>query len=341
MEITLTRPGRPDEPMVLLPVTMPARSLAVPESITPPETNVVVSASRSERGTDFGLLTRSQIQLLQVQLALERMGISSGSIDGVFGGQSRGAFAAYQKKMGVARSDGEIIDELLHALDAPATIHYLVIEEDVSRLQPLGKSWLEKSQQDRMDYESILELVAERFHAHPGLVQKLNPSFNWSDVRRGAAIVVPNVERPAPTGKAASIKIYLGARVLQVFDDRSNLVAHFPCSIAQRVEKRPAGETLHVSALAPHPNYTFDPEVFPESPEARQLDRKLILQPGPNNPVGTVWIGLDKPGYGIHGTPRPEDVGRTESHGCFRLANWNVEYLLPLVSIGTPVLVEP
>jgi lipoprotein-anchoring transpeptidase ErfK/SrfK len=107
------------------------------------------------------------------------------------------------------------------------------------------------------------------------------------------------------------------------------------------VDKRPLGEELHITAIAPNPNYTFDPAVFPESAEAQQLGRKLILQPGPNNPVGTVWLSLDKPGYGIHGTPKPEEVGRTESHGCFRLANWNAEFLLKLVTVGTLVSVEP
>jgi lipoprotein-anchoring transpeptidase ErfK/SrfK len=95
-----------------------------------------------------------------------------------------------------------------------------------------------------------------------------------------------------------------------------------------------------VAAVAHNPNYTFDPDIFPESAEARGLGRKLVLPPGPNNPVGTAWVGLDRAGYGIHGTPRPEEVGRTESHGCFRLANWNAELLARLVSIGTPVLVE-
>ena len=81
--------------------------------------------------------------------------------------------------------------------------------------------------------------------------------------------------------------------------------------------------------------------VFPESPEARELKTKLVLPPGPNNPMGVAWISLDKPGYGIHGTPSPEQVGRTESHGCFRLANWNAEYLLKLAWVGMPVYVEP
>ena len=120
----------------------------------------------------------------------------------------------------------------------------------------------------------------------------------------------------------------------------TNLLAHFPCSIAARVEKRPVGE-LHVIVIAPNPNYTFDPELFPESAEARQLNQKLVLPPGPNNPVGVAWIGLDKPGYGIHGTPNPEQVGRTESHGCFRLANWDAEYLSHFVWVGMPVFVEP
>jgi lipoprotein-anchoring transpeptidase ErfK/SrfK len=106
------------------------------------------------------------------------------------------------------------------------------------------------------------------------------------------------------------------------------------------MDKRPVGE-LHVEAKAANPNYTFDPEIFPESAEGRQLGRKLLIPPGPNNPVGTVWIGLDRPGYGIHGTPRPEAVGRAETHGCFRLANWNAELLVKLVEIGTRVYVEP
>jgi lipoprotein-anchoring transpeptidase ErfK/SrfK len=93
--------------------------------------------------------------------------------------------------------------------------------------------------------------------------------------------------------------------------------------------------------IAPDPNYTFDPSLFPESAEARRLSTRLVLPPGPNNPVGVAWVGLDKPGYGIHGTPIPEQVGRTESHGCFRLTNWNAERLLQMVWVGLPVQVTP
>lgn len=155
-------------------------------------------------------------------------------------------------------------------------------------------------------------------------------------------IIVPNITAVtnSRTTKAGSIRINLTRKTLQVFDIQTNLLAHFPCSIAKRVEKRPVGD-LAITVVARNPNYTFDPDNFPESPEARQKTGKLILNPGPNNPVGSVWIGLNLAGYGIHGTPEPEKIGRTESIGCFRLANWNAEHLFNLVTIGTPVFVEP
>ncbi len=149
---------------------------------------------------------------------------------------------------------------------------------------------------------------------------------------------MPNAAFPDAPDPAAWVTIHLAAKTLEAFDARTNLLAHFPCSIARHVEKRPVG-LLHVVVVAPNPNYTFDPDVFPESAEAKQLKRKLVLPPGPNNPVGVAWIGLDRPGYGMHGTPRPEEVGRTESHGCFRLANWNAEYLVRIIRVGTPVYV--
>jgi lipoprotein-anchoring transpeptidase ErfK/SrfK len=149
---------------------------------------------------------------------------------------------------------------------------------------------------------------------------------------------VPNAYFPEYAGRAAFIKIHLASKTLTAFDSDTNVIVHFPCSIAKRVEKRPVGE-LHVAVVVPNPDYTFNPANFPESAEAQKLGRILMLPPGPNNPVGKAWIGLDKPGYGIHGTPKPEEVGRTESHGCFRLANWNAEYLLRLVTVGTPVYV--
>ena len=280
-------------------------------------------------------------RVLEAQLALIAQGLSPGSLDGVIGPQTRAALRAFQLKEDLpttgeldAATQGRLI------LTAPPFSDYQVTSNDLARLLPLGKTWLSKSQQERLDYETLLELVAEKSQAHPNLIRRLNPDLDWSNLTAGAMVKVPNAEFPLSQERAAFVKILLAERLLQAFDEETNLLAQFPCSIAQRVDKRPVGE-LHVEVTAANPNYTFNPEVFPESAEARELGRKLILPPGPNNPVGTVWIGLDRPGYGIHGTPRPEDVGRTESHGCFRLANWNAEYLFRLVRIGTPVFVEP
>jgi lipoprotein-anchoring transpeptidase ErfK/SrfK len=278
--------------------------------------------------------------VFEAQLALGRSGISSGSLDGLIGSQTRSAIRAFQEKEHVpATGELDAATKARLLLSAAPYTNYTVSSNDLARLQPLSPTWLGKSQQSALDYETILELVAEKAHSHPNLIRRLNPSIAWTNVAVGTVLRVPEVESPGGSAKAAFATISLSGKVLEAFDANTNLLAHFPCSIAQRVEKRPVGE-LHVAVIAPNPNYTFDPDVFPESAEARELKTKLVLPPGPNNPVGVAWVGLDKPGYGIHGTPSPEQVGRTESHGCFRLANWNAEYFLRLAWVGMPVYVE-
>ena len=321
-------------------VAQPASAIAARENITssPPvpvvETNWAVSLPAGASG-------RLPSNPLEAQIALSRLGISCGSLDGAIGSQTRAAIRAFQRKLRLPETGAlDTNTRPALALAAPAFTNYVVTSSDLARLQPLSNTWLGKSQQSALDYETVLELVAEKSRAHPKQIKLLNPDANWTNILAGATLTVPDAVYPEPETKAAFAAIRLSEKTLEAFDENTNLLAHFPCSIAKRVEKRPVGE-LHVAAVAPNPNYTFDPEVFPEVPEAREIGRKLILQPGPNNPVGTVWISLDKPGYGIHGTPKPEEVGRTESHGCFRLANWNAEFLLKLVWIGMPVRVEP
>jgi lipoprotein-anchoring transpeptidase ErfK/SrfK len=284
--------------------------------------------------------TRPVETILEAQIALVRQGISPGSIDGAAGSQTRAALIAFQKKQGLVPSgllDGQTRPLLLIA--PPVMTNYTVTSEDLGRLMPLPATWLEKSGQPRLDFENILELLGERAFSNPQLIRALNPNVNWDELASGTAVTIPRVDYPPVAGKAAFVKISLQQCILEAFDAQTNLLLHFPCSIGRLAAKRPAGE-LHVTAIALDPNYTFDPAVFPESPEAQTVGRKLILPPGPNNPVGVAWIGLDRPGYGIHGTPAPEQVGRTESHGCFRLANWNASYLAGLVWVGMTVIVE-
>lgn len=284
---------------------------------------------------------RAPRDMVEAQVAMARRAISPGSIDGAIGSQTRAAIAAFQRTVGLPETgslDTNTRPLLTFAL--PLLSDYVVTSNDLVRLQPLGKTWLAKSEETALEYETILELVAEKSHSHPLLIQKLNPGMNWTNIAVGTVLKLPDVSYPVPTNKAEFIVIHLTHKFLEAFDAETNLLLHCPCSIAAKVEKRPVG-SLKVKAIAPNPNYTFDPAVFPESAEAQALGRKLILQPGPNNPVGVAWISLDRPGYGMHGTPVPEQVGRTESHGCFRLANWDAAYLIKLVSIGTPVEVVP
>jgi hypothetical protein len=199
-------------------------------------------------------------------------------------------------------------------------------------------TWIGKSQADRLDFESILELVAEKGRASQTFIRKINPQINWTNVTAGTLVKIPRID-PPPAPKAAFARVHLYSKTLAVFGKNTNLIAQFPCSIAAKVDKRPVGQLL-VENAAHHPTYLFDPAVFSESAEARKIKRKLTIPAGPNNPVGTAWIGLSRSGYGIHGTPKPEQVGRTESHGCFRLANWNAEHLLQMAWAGMPVYVE-
>lgn len=278
---------------------------------------------------------------LEAQIALARRGFSSGPIDGVAGAQSAAALRAFQQSAGLPATAR--LDEATRALlllYTPPLTQLALTAADLDRLQPLGKTWLEKSQQTALAHETVLEFAAERAHSSPRFIQALNPSVNWSALTAGDHLTIPDITLAPFTAKAARIEVRLADHVLQARDAEGTLLVHFPVSIAKNVEKRPVGE-LHITLVIADPNYTFNPENFPESAEAKELGRKLIIAPGPNNPVGVAWIGLDRPGYGIHGTPTPEHVGRTESHGCFRLANWDARTLLALAWPGLPVSVLP
>lgn len=279
--------------------------------------------------------------VLEAQIELHRRGFSCGSIDGVRGVQTAAALQAFQRTAALDETGDldRVTRENLLLTAAPLTEH-LVTAEQLGALRPLPETWLGKSEAERLGYATALEAVAERYRSNPKLIRQLNPDVNWEELLPGTVLQVPNVSTVLLDATAALIHIKLEARALTVTDAEGKLLAHFPVSIARKVDKRPVGE-LRIKVIIPDPNYTFDPEVFPESEEGRTLGRRLIIPAGPNNPVGVAWIGLDRPGYGIHGTPDPEKVGRTESHGCFRLANWDARTLLALVEEGMPVVVEP
>ncbi len=275
--------------------------------------------------------------VLSMQVSLDRQGFSPGVIDGRWGRQTRAALIAWQLAHGLPPTAET--DPLHQPVALPRQVlytNYTVTAADLAALGPCPTDWLARSKLPAMPHETLLEAVAEKFHCREWLLSNLNPQIaDWANVAADTVLKVPNIT-PLPLPQAARVQISLTQKFIRAFDATGRIIAHFPCSIAARQEKRPVG-TLTVVNVVFHPNYTFDPAVFPELDEAQRGYGKLIVPPGPNNPVGTAWIGLNLPGYGIHGTPHPDDIGRTESHGCFRLANWNAERLASMVAIGTTV----
>ncbi len=273
------------------------------------------------------------------QIALERLHFSSGFIDGTRGMRTRRAVTAFQQARGLPVS-GEFDEATCAALDEPVApfLTYTVTTADEASVQPTPKLWKEKAEAKVLGYNDLWESLAEKFHCAKGYLQGLNRDIALPQA--GATIIVPNSYTDAPLPKAKRLRIYLQEAVLQAEDEQGRVYAHFPCSIAADKNKRPEGQ-LKVINYAPNPDYTFNPKTLPEVAQAEGITTKLVLPPGPNGPVGTVWIGLNLPGYGMHGTPEPEDISRTQSHGCFRLSNWNAEKTLKMISIGTPVEIMP
>jgi lipoprotein-anchoring transpeptidase ErfK/SrfK len=318
--------GEPEEPAP--PETAPAPEPAKTEETKPEEKPPAPPAN-------------PVTNWLEAQVELSRRGFSCGSIDGVRGLQTVAALQAFQRNEGL-RETGDLdkATRQVLGLTSPALTEHTLTTVEFAQVKPLPDTYLGKSQQTSLGYANVLELVAELYHANPGYLKKLNPGIDWAAILPGTVIKVPAVGLFTTTLKAAKIHIGLAEHTLEATDETGRIIVHFPVSIARNVEKRPVGE-LHVTVVIPDPDYTLDPEVFPESAEMQKVGHKLILPPGPNNPVGVAWIGLDRVGYGMHGTPDPEKVGRTESHGCFRLANWDARALLNIAWVGQPVIVEP
>ena len=276
----------------------------------------------------------------EIQVALDRAGYSPGSIDGMSGPQTQAAVVAFQHRNGLPVTGAvDAATRKALTLESAAMVTRTVSTNDLARLERMGRTWTEKSKQSALAYESVLEMFAEQHHCSMRYLAKVNPTVTWGGIEAGTVLKVPHTALPLPAVNAELIHIQLAQQTLDVYDGATNLVARFPCSIATRVDKRPVGR-LEITTIAEEANYTFDPARFPDSPEARAGGGKLIIPPGPNNPVGTTWLSLSRDGYGIHGTPDPEKVGRTTSLGCFRLSNWNVRRLARMVKVGTTVLVE-
>ncbi len=272
----------------------------------------------------------------RLQTALDRSGFGVGLIDGKFGVRSRNALLDYARAQGLSEKAARA--QLLAAPESP-TVTYTITQADWNDVGQAPADFLEASAVPHMACTSLVEELSERFHVSEPYLSRLNPAIGeWNVATVGMSVNVPNV-RP-PTWHPAATRLEIDCRVFRIraFDAQAALVGSFPCSIARDHTRVPTGE-LKVTTFAPNPNYTFDPAVFPESHRAQEIGHKLIIPPGPNNPVGVYWLSLSAPGFGIHGTPHPETIGRQESHGCFRMTNWDIVTLAGMVTAGAPLAV--
>jgi len=298
----------------------------------------------------------AESKTLAVQIHLDRAGFSCSTIDGQWGVKSENALREYvasrskELKPALPATPAQAFDRYFS--DAPDLFHVVeVTQADIDALVKIPEDPAERAKLPRMGYESIKEMFAERGHLSQIALSKMNPGVDWENVKPGLKLVIPDfpsIEEELAAGErgrpnrpkrpeAALVKVSVSSCQIRAYDAAGKLLALFPCSIAANKAKVPAHGELKVTSYVAWPNYTYTPDY---TPPGKKVQRHIWPE-GENCPVGVAWMGLNLPGYGIHGTPRPESIGFTGSHGCFRLANWNAARLYAMCRSGTKVVIEP
>lgn len=293
---------------------------------------------------------------LRMQVMLDRAGFSPGAIDGRTGPSTRKALAAYQKQAGDAAQ--EPVEPLMR---------YRITAEDVAGpfVETIPADLVDQAKLPHLGYRSAAEAIAERFHATPALLQQLNRGARFE---AGEEILVPNVEplviptpeqkpqaaaggrgregagragTPGATGTAGTtappdvvVTVSKSSSALTVTDPSGRILMYAPVTTGSENDPLPIGE-WKVNGVSLNPTFHYNPTLFWDADPAHS---KAKIPPGPNNPVGLVWIDLSKEHYGIHGSPEPTTIGKSESHGCVRLTNWDAVKLAGMVKPGTRVV---
>jgi lipoprotein-anchoring transpeptidase ErfK/SrfK len=308
-------------------------------------------------------------EALAVQAALDRAGFSPGVIDGKMGSQTTKALRGFQEAKGLKLS-GSLDAETKAALgqgEGTATIEVTQADAAGPFAPDIPESMEEKAKLPALSYSSLEEALAEKYHTTLAVLKALNAN---ADFEPGTRIVVPNISPAAATpqraGKektdnkkvdtakvdwdatlaklsvaadqpsAARLVVDKSEKTVRVLDASGKLLSQFPATIGSAHDPLPLG-SWKIRGVAKLPPFNYNPDLFWD---AAPGDKKAKLPAGPNSPVGVVWIDLSKEHYGIHGTPHPETIGRTESHGCIRLTNWDAAKLAQMVRPGTPILLR-
>jgi lipoprotein-anchoring transpeptidase ErfK/SrfK len=278
---------------------------------------------------------RSDPRMIKLQVLLDRNNASTGVIDGIFGDNVVKGVMAFEEMMGHP-VDGKIDAEMWAALERtsaePVLVPYVITEEDVAGpfVPTMPQDYAEQAQLPGLSYRDAAEMLAERFHMDEAFLRRINPDVTFAEA--GAEIIVANPGKPLKA-KVAHIIADKARKQIRGYDDAGRLIVAYPATIGSSDMPSPTG-THAVKAIAINPDYWYRPKVnFVQGTNTSALR----LPPGPNGPVGATWVGLDKPTYGLHGTPEPSKIDKTNSHGCVRLTNWDARELAGLVQPGVPV----
>ena len=318
------------------PATSTATSTATTPTSTSPAAKVAWGLNDLNNAQWYDNIGKGQFPVYaRAHVMLNNAHASPGAIDGTSGKNTLKAIASFQQ-MNSLKPTGTLTKETWDALIAkqgskPAFIEYTLTDADLKGpyAASIPHDYALQAKMKGLYYTRVTEMLGEKFHMDEDFLKKLNPKATFK--KAGEKILVANIRNEVPED-IHLIVAHKGAKQLYLFNSRNQMIGSFPATIGSSDTPSPTG-TYKVTGVAPNPWYSYSPSNFVQGNNKKPLS----LPPGPNGPVGNIWIGLSKKSFGIHGTPNPSAISKTASHGCIRLTNWDANDLGKKVKSGVTV----